>query len=69
MNFQEQLKTIKTYTKEDCLKPHDFEIDYEHLHLEECTGTRYRHQRITSYTDNELRQLHEAISDKVMELF
>ena len=69
MNFQEQLNTIKNYTKEDLLENHDYDIDWEHLHLEECIGNGYRHPRITNYTDNELKVLHEAVSDKIMELF
>ena len=58
MNFKKQLKAIENYTKEDCLKNHDFGID-----------NGYRHPRITNYTDNELKVLHEAVSDKIMELF
>jgi hypothetical protein len=69
MNFQKQLNQIKNYTKEDLLQNHDFELDWEHLHLEECIGTGYRHKRLTSYTDQELKQLHEAVSDRIMELF
>ena len=68
MNLQEKLNQIKNYTTEELLKNHDYMIDYEHLHLEECIGTGYRHQRLTNYTDNELRILHEAVSDRIMEL-
>lgn len=69
MNFKEQLNAIKNYTKEDCTKIHDFMLDYENLHLEECINTGYRHNRRTNYTDNELRQLSDAMNDRVMELF
>lgn len=69
MNFQEQLKAIENYTTEDCLKNHDFMIDYEHLHLEECIGTGYRHKRLTTYSDDQLHQLADAVHDKIMELF
>ena len=69
MNFQEQLNKIKNYTKEDLLENHDYDIDWERLHLEECIGTGYRHERLTNFTDEELHSLHEAVSDRIMELF
>lgn len=69
MNFNEQLQAIENFTVEDCLKNHDFELDWENLHLEECVGTGYRHERLTDFTDEELHVLHEAASDKLMELF
>lgn len=69
MNFKEQLKAIKNYTNEECLKIHDFMIDYENLHLEECINTGYRHTRRTQYTDEELHQLSDAMNNRVMELF
>lgn len=69
MNFQEQLNAIKNYTKEDCLKIHDFMLDAENLHIEECINTGYRHNRRTNYTDKELHQLSEAMTDRIMEIF
>jgi len=69
MNFKEQLKAIKNYTREDCTKIHDFMIDSENLHIEQCIRTGYRHQRLTQYTDEQLEILSEAMTDRIMELY
>ena len=69
MNLQEKLTEIKNYTIKDLTETHDYLIDYEHLHLEECLGTTYRHPRLTNYTDQELPILYEAYTEKAMEVW
>lgn len=69
MKFEKQLEQIKNMSKDECLQNHDFMLDYEQIHLEQCIGTGYKHQRNSQFSDVEIIQLGEAMHERIMEIF
>lgn len=66
MNFNETMKYIKESTELSQISQFDFMLDYENIKMERITG--FPHKRYSSFTDEEIIELNEAVFQKVDEL-
>lgn len=68
MKFDEQLQAIRNFSKDECMVNHDFLLDAEYIHIENCIGTGYKHQRKSEFSDDEILVLADAVFERYCEL-